>query len=96
MNGDILSNEGDDQAGDPLLVPVVIGGHRVASALTLDELRAHTARELKRLPEAFRRLEIGVAYPVQIGESLSAVAAEAGPADCRDERDSTLSKRNRR
>jgi hypothetical protein len=47
---------------------------------TLAEIRAHTARELLRLPEPLRRLESTGSYPVQVADALVELAAEV---DCR-------------
>ena len=76
MSGDILSLENDSHAGDPLVVPVMRAGKRVAPAPTLAQIREHTARELARLPEPLRRLEKGDQYPVEISGKLKALAAE--------------------
>ena len=76
MSGDILSLENDSHAGDPLVVPVMRAGKRVAPAPTLAQIREHTARELARLPEPLRRLEKGDEYPVEISGKLSTLASE--------------------
>jgi len=77
MAGDVLSIETDKQAGEPLIVPVMRGGKRLAPAPTLDEVRARAARELARLPERLQQLEQGVAYPVKVADALVKLAAEA-------------------
>ena len=77
MVGDVLSVETDKQAGEPLIVPVMRAGKRLAPAPTLDEIRARAARDLARLPEPLRRLEQGVNYQVKIADALVALAAEA-------------------
>jgi nicotinate phosphoribosyltransferase len=76
MAGDVLSLEGDTQSGEPLLRLVMQNGQRVLPAPSLDDIRRHAQRELELLPESLRRLEPGAAYPVAIGESLKALAAE--------------------
>ncbi len=76
MSGDIMSIESDAQAGEPLLRPVMRDGRRVGAIPTLAEGRAHAARELARLPAPLRRLEPGMAYPVEVAAALSGVAAE--------------------
>jgi nicotinate phosphoribosyltransferase len=77
MRGDILSIESDRQVGRPLIVPVMKGGKRVNAAPPLTAIREHAASELKRLPDALRRLQPGHAYPVRVSERLHALAAEA-------------------
>jgi len=77
MAGDVLSIETDKHAGEPLIVPVMRGGKRLAPAPSLDEIRARAARDLARLPEPLRRLEQGVTYPVQVADALVKLADEA-------------------
>jgi nicotinate phosphoribosyltransferase len=77
MRGDVLSVEGDTQAGEPLVVPVMRGGKRLAPAESLADIRARAARELARLPAPLARLEPGPAYPVTIADALVALAREA-------------------
>jgi nicotinate phosphoribosyltransferase len=77
MRGDILSVEGDTQAGEPLIVPVMRGGKRVGPAPGLADVRSRAARDLARLPEKLARLESGTEYPVQVADALVALAHEA-------------------
>jgi nicotinate phosphoribosyltransferase len=70
MAGDVLSIEGDSQAGEPLLQPVMREGRRIFPSPSLAEVRSRTARELRRLPERLRRLEPGIAYPVHVARTL--------------------------
>jgi nicotinate phosphoribosyltransferase len=77
MRGDILSVEGDAQPGEPLIVPVMRGGKRIAPAPSLADIRTRAARELARLPERLARLEPGVAYPVHVADALVALTREA-------------------
>ena len=72
--GDVISTADDGQSGEPLLAPVMRSGRRVRPAPSLDEVRAHAAAELARLPEPLRRLEPGTTYPVQIAPALVALA----------------------
>jgi nicotinate phosphoribosyltransferase len=76
MAGDVLSVEGDRQAGEPLLQPVMSGGRRIAPSPSLADIRARTARELERLPEGLRGLEPGATHPVQIALALVELAEE--------------------
>jgi nicotinate phosphoribosyltransferase len=75
MCGDVLSVETDQQEGEPLLHLVMQGGRRVVASPKLADIRARAERELMRLPEPLRRLETQN-YPVEVGQSLSRLAAE--------------------
>jgi nicotinate phosphoribosyltransferase len=76
MAGDVLSIEGDHQAGEPLLQPVMRGGQRIIPPPSLAEVRSRTAHELQRLPDRLRRLEPGAVYPVQVARGLVDLAEE--------------------
>ena len=76
MAGDVISLETDAQQGEPLLRPVMRGGRRLAPQPTLEQCRAHAARELARLPAPLRALELGAAYPVTVADALVRLAAE--------------------
>jgi nicotinate phosphoribosyltransferase len=76
MRGDVLSLDGDKHDGEALIVPVMRGGKRIGSAPSLAQIRERAARNLGQLPEPLRRLEAGVAYPVEISAKLKALAAE--------------------
>jgi nicotinate phosphoribosyltransferase len=73
MAGDVITLEGDGQSGEPLLVPVMRVGHRVAPSPDLREIRARAAQSLAGLPEPLRRLE-PQAYPVHVSPALTALA----------------------
>jgi nicotinate phosphoribosyltransferase len=75
MCGDVMSTEGDAQAGEPLLQLVMQGGRRLAPSPPLADCRACAARDLARLPQALHRLEPGTAYPVEVAGALTALAA---------------------
>lgn len=77
MLGDILSVEGDTHKGEPLIVPVMRGGKRIAPTPTIADMRARAANDLARLPKPLACLEAGAEYPVQVSEALIALAAEA-------------------
>ena len=77
MRDDILSLENDKQSGEPLIMPVMLAGKRVAPSPTLAQIREHATRELARLPEALARLESGVEYPVKVANALTALAKQA-------------------
>jgi len=75
MARDVVTLESDVQAGEPLLIPVMRGGHRLAPSPSLKEVRRHAAASLARLPEPLRRLET-FDYPVEIAPALHELAAE--------------------
>jgi nicotinate phosphoribosyltransferase len=77
MSGDVLTLEGDKQPGEPLIIEVMRGGRRVAPTPTLAQIRERAARDLARLPEPLRQLQLGVDYPVAVAPALKALAAEA-------------------
>jgi nicotinate phosphoribosyltransferase len=77
LRGDVLSVESDTHAGEPLIVPVMRGGKRLAPAESLAAIRSRANRELGRLPAPLARLEPGHAYPVTIAPALTALAQEA-------------------
>jgi nicotinate phosphoribosyltransferase len=70
MAADVLSVEGDEHNGEPLIEPVMKGGRRLAPSPSLAAVRERAARDLARLPDPLRRLEPGTSYPVQIGDRL--------------------------
>jgi nicotinate phosphoribosyltransferase len=76
MAGDVISLETDAQQGETLLRPVMRGGRRLEPQPTLEQCRAHAARELARLPAPLRALELGAAYPVTVADALVRLAAE--------------------
>lgn len=77
MSGDVLSVEDDKQKGEPLIVPVMRGGKRIAPSPSLDEIRKRASADLARLPERLRQLQPGVDYAVEVAGALKALAAEA-------------------
>lgn len=74
MAGDMLSAEDDAQPGEPLIHQVMGAGKRLTP--TLNESRAHAAREFQRLPEPLRELKSSATYPIQVGEALIDLAAQ--------------------
>lgn len=76
MAGDLLTLEGDPQAGTPLLIPVMRGGKRLGERPSLASLRAHAAAELAGLPQPWRSLDPAAPYPVTIAPALTHLAAE--------------------
>jgi nicotinate phosphoribosyltransferase len=76
MVGDVLSLESDEQAGEPLLQPVMRGGRRLGPPPNLAEIRARAAQQLARLPEPLCRLDPPTSYPMQVADALRDLAAE--------------------
>lgn len=76
MAGDIVTVEGDAQPGEPLLVPAMRDGRRLA-APALEQVREHAAENLARLPEPLRRLDETYDYPVEISAALHRLAEQA-------------------
>jgi nicotinate phosphoribosyltransferase len=74
--GDLLGVEGETGDGEPLLLPVLRGGRRVAPAPALAAIREHASRELARLPASLRALRSRGDYPVTISARLRSLAAE--------------------
>jgi nicotinate phosphoribosyltransferase len=72
---DVVTVEGDEQPGEPLLVPVMRGGKRLANAAPLADIRSHAAASLALLPEALRQLQEPYDYPVEIAPALHELAA---------------------
>ena len=78
MRGDILSLENDKQPGEPLIIPMMRHGKRIAPAPTLAQIRERAAGDLKRLAGPLARLEQGFEYPVNVAEALTAMAKQIG------------------
>jgi nicotinate phosphoribosyltransferase len=76
LAGDTLSVEDDDQKGERLIDQVMLGGKRLSQSPKLDDIRAHAARELRRLPAPLRELKPDATYPVQVGQALVDLTAQ--------------------
>lgn len=74
MAGDVLTIEGDRQAGEMLIQPMMRGGHRVGAAPSLADIRARAARDLARLPDGVRDLIPTQRYSVEVAPALRALA----------------------
>jgi nicotinate phosphoribosyltransferase len=77
LAGDVITVEGDEQAGEALLRPVMQTGLRLEPAPSLEEIRAHAHAELASLPDRLRGLEPCAAYPVEVAPALRALSVEA-------------------
>jgi len=76
MEGDVLTVEGDEQSGEALILPVMRGGRRIAPLPSLEEIRAHCAGQLARLPAHLKRLEGEPRYEAEVAPALREMAAE--------------------
>jgi nicotinate phosphoribosyltransferase len=76
MGGDTISLADDRQAGEPLLVPMMREGRRLAPAQSLAQGRTRVAREVERLPEPLRGLARSEPYQVTVADALDRLAAD--------------------
>ena len=75
MQCDVVAQEGESCAGDPLLVQVMRRGRRIGSSESLAQIRERAASQLARLPAELRALEPAARfYPVAISPALQAMA----------------------
>ena len=74
--GDVVTIEGDEREGVPLIMPVMRAGKRIAPAPSLAAARTYCETELKRLPAALKALDRSSPYPVQISDRLNALTDE--------------------
>lgn len=76
MCGDVITLLVDIDDGKPLLEQVMRNGMRVTAQPTLADLRAQAAASLDTLPEALRDLFGQAPYPVEVSDSIRALAEE--------------------
>ena len=76
IQGDVLAEIQDDCAGQALLETVMRDGERLASSPELTAMREHAVQELATLPESMRDPFAKPVYPVEISETLKALAAK--------------------
>jgi len=74
MLADCVSLADDPQPGQELLVPMMRDGRRLASPITLRELRTRTGQGVEQLPRPLRALTPAPPYEVQISKSLRELA----------------------
>ncbi|HVU89048.1 MAG TPA: nicotinate phosphoribosyltransferase [Pirellulales bacterium] len=77
LDHDVVTTEAASAAGEPLLVPVMRGGKRLAPPESLAMIRERVATQLKMLPARLRELDEAEPYRVEISPALHALAAEA-------------------
>lgn len=80
MAWDVVTEEGDAQAGEPLVMQVMRGGQRLAPAVKLADIRLNAAASLQRLPEALRQLREPAEYRVDISGELQKLAEQVDRA----------------
>jgi nicotinate phosphoribosyltransferase len=74
---DIVTVEGDTQAGSPLLVQVMRNGRRLHAPESLQTMRERAAAQLASLPERLKTLEATTTpYRVEISPALHKLAAQ--------------------
>jgi nicotinate phosphoribosyltransferase len=71
---DLVTTVQASGTGDPLLHPVMTGGHRLVPARKLTELRERAATQLALLPDSLRSLECDHTYDVRISQPLQDLA----------------------
>ena len=78
---DVVSVEGDERQGNPLLVPVMRNGRRLHAAENLQAIRERAAGQLVKLPEQLRALEsAAIPYRVEIAPALRKLAGQVDRA----------------
>jgi nicotinate phosphoribosyltransferase len=81
LEHDVVSVEGDDRPGEPLLVPVMRNGRRLHAPEGLQAIRERAAGQLAKLPEWLRMLESAASpYRVEIASALRKLAAQVDRA----------------
>ncbi|MDD5170134.1 MAG: nicotinate phosphoribosyltransferase [Syntrophales bacterium] len=70
MTGDMITLDGDQQEGLPLIIKVMERGQRLSSKRNLNEIADYVKTQLDALPKGLRRLEATRPYPVEISPAL--------------------------
>jgi nicotinate phosphoribosyltransferase len=76
MIGDTLGLETERLGGEPLLVPVMRAGRRLAPTASLAECRARVRQQLAALRPGLRDLDCEAEYPVEVTPAVRALADE--------------------
>lgn len=79
-NGDVLTIEGDEHPGSPLIHCVMKGGKPIDHGETLTRARERAAEELASLPAPLTDLDRSSGYPVRVASALHALADQADAA----------------
>jgi nicotinate phosphoribosyltransferase len=81
MEHDVVTVEGDPQPGEPLLLPVMRDGRRLAAPESLAVIRERAAAQLAKLPQPLRALDSAASpYRIEIAPALRTLAAEVDRA----------------
>jgi len=76
MAGDVVSLEGEEGAGIPLILPVMAKGKRISAPQKLADIKAYAGDQIKALPPYLRTLESSPSYHVRISPDLDRLRAE--------------------
>jgi nicotinate phosphoribosyltransferase len=76
MAGDVITLETDFRPGEPLLVPVMKSGRRLAPPTRVQKIRDQVLKAMETLPVRLRSLDPGGVFQVEISSQLKALAAE--------------------
>jgi nicotinate phosphoribosyltransferase len=77
---DVLSLEGDQQEGEPLIELFMQGGQRIKRAEPLASARERALQQVRQLPPALLSLESAPPYPVTVAEALQSMARKVDAA----------------
>jgi nicotinate phosphoribosyltransferase len=80
MVGDTVTTIADVLPGEPLLVPVMRSGKRLAPEEPLDRIRQRVVAQVAELPASLRSLDPAPAYPVTVSPALRALADQVDQA----------------
>lgn len=72
--GDLLALESEPPCGEPLLIPVMRNGRRLAPPEPLPVMRQRATEQLARLPERLRSLDRVAPFEVTVSAALRALA----------------------
>ncbi|RMG00556.1 MAG: nicotinate phosphoribosyltransferase, partial [Planctomycetota bacterium] len=75
LRQDAVVLEGEQAAGEPLLVPVISGG-RVTRRETLETIRRRCRQQIELLPDDLRHLDRRAEAPVRVSDSIRRLAHE--------------------
>ncbi len=75
LAGDCLGLEQHTHPGEPLLIPVMVDGRRLAAQEPIETVRQRTAQQLATLPPDLAANRTSPAYPVEIAAELHTLAA---------------------
>lgn len=76
LQRDVLTVEGDEPPGEPLLQHVMRSGKRIQPPEPLARIRQRVVKGIQQLPEPLRRLDSHFQYEVQIAPKLRALSRE--------------------